>query len=196
MKKIILALGMSVFFISAYAQQIHTEKAAGSIDKTYRTFAFINPNDDQEPGTQEAVIIESENMQSIYIFADEKYPGTEANESIKTSIKQEMIDRDFKYSPKHPDVLISYMVFNREGNIKGDFDNRAEPTTGIERPETMQADRGTLLITATDYNTGKTIWQGLENGAFKQDYTVKDTDAMKAVSDIMSGFDISRSGTY
>ncbi|UII27921.1 DUF4136 domain-containing protein [Fulvivirga maritima] len=193
MKKIVLSLTLSIFFISTYAQRIYSEKSTGAINGNYETFALLDPQQSADPGSAEALVIESDNMQSVWVFTNENYPGADVKNSIKTSIKQEFIERDYDFNTNNPDLLVSFMVFDKEGKIKGHFnDNTA--TAGVKTPETIEFDKGTLLITVTDYESGKTVWQGFENNAFDNS-TITEADAMKAVTDILQSLDLDSPGT-
>ncbi|MBL3654861.1 DUF4136 domain-containing protein [Fulvivirga sediminis] len=193
MKKIALSLALSIFFISSYAQRIYSEKSTGAITDNYKTFALLDPQQPAETGSAEALVIESDNMQSVWVFTNENYPGEEVKKSIETSIKQEFIESDYKFKANNPDILVSFMVFDKEGKIKGHFDDNTT-TAGIETPETIEFDKGTLLITVTDYKSGKTVWQGFENEAFSKS-TITEGDVMKAVTDILQSLDLEEPGT-
>lgn len=124
--------------------------------------------------------------------------GMSGDFSIDQAIKYEMVSRGYEVDQQNPDVLIGYQVFSEDIELEGfnldDDAMGAAATPG--QGETVQAEKGSLLITFTDSESGTMIWKGLVTGAFSEAGNPQDdTRIIQAVSSVFDRFAIDEAAT-
>ena len=122
--------------------------------------------------------------------------GMSGDFSIDQAIKYEMVSRGYELDQQDPDLLIGYQVFSEDIELEG-FNLDDDAATGAAAmPETVQAKKGSLLITFNDPESGVMIWKGLVTGAFPEAGNPQDdTRIIRAVSSVFDRFAIDEAAT-
>lgn len=185
MKKIITTLMLTMFAMATFAQQVYTDKDDEVLlDKDYETFAVATTQANKT----------SDNDQTVAGADDMDYPSKNSKKYIEDAIEQELIGQDYENDKNNPDILVSYTIFDGKGKIRGNFDN--SQTSRVNNQQEMDVEAGTLMITITDVESGKTVWQGFEEGAFAMNSAITKTGAMKAVTNILGNLSLESSLNY
>ncbi|MBK6264472.1 DUF4136 domain-containing protein [Marivirga sp. S37H4] len=191
MKNLLVLFLAFLFVANANAQTIYTELRDGVIDKDYDSFSLLDPTKKAEPNTKEAVIISDDYMTSIVTYTDPDFPSQDVKKQVEHAIKHELITDDYKHKKSGGEMLVSYLVFGREGTLKGDFTDDDE-LIGIDRAEEHDVKKGTLLISVIDKESGRTVWSGFSDGAFSSETPMDDNKVIKVVSDILDRLRLER----
>ncbi len=128
-----------------------------------------------------------EYFSAILIYTDPEFPDWQTKRTVKHAIKHELISEGYEMDEENPDFLVSYLVFNKDGKLKGDFveDDENLAATTIDTPEEFDVSEGTLLVSVIDRETGETVWSGFNDGAFKDNQNIEEADAIRAVSNVL-----------
>jgi hypothetical protein len=184
MKKIIsLILSISLVSIGLQAQ-VYTEQADGLRNEDYETFAFLDQSKSYQKSSKEMLIIDSPSMRSIWVYNDPAYPSPDVKKQIERSIKQEMISEGFKMDDKDADLLVSYIVFSKDGTLKGNYRDE-DQLPNMQTVEEYEVDRGTLFVSIADKESGEIVWQGFHKGAFSGKQQIQEDEAITAVVSIL-----------
>lgn len=180
MKYLFSLILSSLLFVNQTQAQVYSESRKG-IEKEFETFKLLNPGNQYEEESAEAVIIRDPYFQEMLVFASTQYPDKQSKEDLTQAVQHEMISEDFDWVASNPDLYVSYVVFDGQGTLKGNFrDVNNRPTQEYKVKE------GTLMISVIDSDTGKAVWQGFSDGAL--DSNITEEEAIKAVSNVMDRF--------
>lgn len=124
----------------------------------------------------------------VYVFNN-----TSTRNQIKEAVQYELSARGFKIDTTNPDMLLNYVIFEQEGDLK--TFNGYQVVNGLdsirtpENVSTVTVKPGTLLITAVGTESGNVVWQGYASGILSPS-SVKDPAKVKSsVQQIFNKFD-------
>ncbi|WP_296623438.1 DUF4136 domain-containing protein [Marivirga sp.] len=120
-------------------------------------------------------------MASITAYAVPVFPSMEVKKQVEHAIKHELITEDYKHIKSGGEMLVSYLIFGKDGQLQGDF---TENEYGIDK-DVDEVKKGTLLISIIDKESGSTVWSGFSDGAFGGDAPMDDNQIVKTVSNIL-----------
>ena len=112
---------------------------------------------------------------------------------IKEAIQYELTARGFKNDSSNPDMVINYMIFEQEGQLR--TYNGYQVVNGLDSVRTednatsVTVEPGTLFVTISGAADQGVLWQGYASGILSEDM-VKDPAKIKsAVQRIFNEFD-------
>lgn len=181
MKNLIgLIIGI-LFVTNLHAQKIQTELRDGLIDKNYKSFSLLDPTKEAKPNTKEAVIIGEDYLATVTSYSEPDFPSMEIKRQVEHAIKHELITQDYKHVKSGGEMLVSYLIFGKDGKLHGDFN---DGKYGMDKEE-YELKKGTLLISVIDKESGSTVWSGFSDGAFTSDKSMDDNQIIKTVYGIL-----------
>lgn len=126
-----------------------------------------------------------EYFSAILVYTNPEFPDKKTKKTVKHAIKHELISQGYEMDDSNPDFLVSYVVFNEEGKITGDYGNDNNNVAGIDRAEEYEVSEGTLLVSVVDSESGETVWSGFNDGAFKNKQKIEESIVIRAVSNVL-----------
>ncbi|HET8858809.1 hypothetical protein [Marivirga sp.] len=136
------------------AQSIYSELRDGLVDKNYESFSLLDPTKEVKPNSAEALIISEDYMAQVTTYTVPDFPSVEVKKQVENAIKHELITQDYKHQESNGEMLVSYLIFNREGTLQGDFSE--DEAYGLDKEE-YEVKKGTLLISIIDKESGATV---------------------------------------
>jgi hypothetical protein len=113
---------------------------------------------------------------------------------IRDAVKHELESRGYRHAASGPDLVVNFRVFDKATQIQGlqglgdGYWSSAE-TVGIDAPQTVNLEKGSLMIHIVDRNTGKLVWQGYASGLMDGDVFSKEKNKVaEAVSMIFESY--------
>lgn len=123
----------------------------------------------------------------VYVFNN-----VSTRSQVKEAIQYELSARGFDMNASDPDMVVNYVIFEQEGELR--TYNGYQVINGIDSVRTEEnvartpVKPGTLLITITSGETGGVVWQGYASGILSADL-IKDPAKIKsAVQQIFNEF--------
>ncbi len=175
-----------LFVANLNAQSVYTELRDGIIDKGYESFSLLDPTMKDKEGKsnkEQAVIISDDYMASVTAYTTPDFPSVEVKKQVEHAIKHELITNDYKHKKQGGEMMVSYMVFGKDGSLTGDFtDNEA---VAVDRNREYDVKKGTILISIIDKESGETVWSGFSDGALSGNNAMDDNQVIKSVSGIL-----------
>lgn len=184
-----LFLGV-IFFSNSNAQNIQTELMDGIVDKNYESFTILKNDKNLEPNTREGMIMSSDYVTRIITFTEPNFPTSEVKNKVEDAIKHELIAAGYDHKKSGSNMLVLYSIFSRDGELIGDFNDDDNINT-----EKVNVDKGTLIISIIDRETGETVWSGFNDGAFDKVSSTEENKIIRSVSELLERLRV-ESDTY
>lgn len=164
------------------AVTVGSDVKLGEPIKQFRTYTWAS-NIDSIPNNTVFV-----GANGVYVFNNMSTRG-----QIKDAIQYELSARGFKMDSDSPDMIINYMVFEREAELR--TYNGYQVVNGLDSVRTednvarVTVQPGTLFVTISGAKNEGVVWQGYASGILSSDI-IKDPAKIKtAVQQIFNEFD-------
>lgn len=125
--------------------------------------------------------------------------GEGDNNIVQNAIYNELEGRGYRENPEQGDLIVTYRVLEKKGQIHGYKDDNPTTTfTGkqLRLPSdttTFSIAPGTMMVNMIDAKTGETVWTGFSSGVIHQlpeadEHTTDEMQLREAVHSIFSEF--------
>lgn len=113
---------------------------------------------------------------------------------IRDAVKHELDSRGYAHTAGQPDLIVNFRVFDKPTEIQsvdqlGSTYWAAGELNGYTSPETVQLEKGSLMVHLVDRKTGKLVWQGYASGLMDGNVFTKEGNKIdEAVSLVFDRF--------
>lgn len=178
-----------VLFLSAFvglgtlnAQTVGSDIKLGEPIKKFKTYAWASEIN-QIPSDKVFI-----GPNGVFVFNNET-----SKSKIKNSIQYELAARGFKMDATKPDMLINFIVFEQEGQLRT-YNGYQTVMGGLDSVRTedniemVTVKPGTLFITIIGNKNEGVVWQGYASGILSAESVKDDAKVKAAVAAIFNEF--------